>query len=74
MAARLQAAKVHRSSSRSEREAELRAAQERAFEEVKKANGEADRRAAMHRAVEDLIDACESFIEAAGSTPSPRVA
>ncbi len=47
------------------REQDLRAAQEQAFDEVKKAKSSADRAAAMHSAVADLVAACERFISEA---------
>jgi hypothetical protein len=52
-----------------DRDAELRRAQERAFDGVKRARSESGREFAMQRAVADLVDACERYIyeAAAGS-------
>ena len=50
-----------------DREAELRRAQERAFDEVKHARSESDRGFAMQRAVADLVDACERYISKAAA-------
>ena len=50
-----------------DRDAELRRAQERAFGEVKRARSESDREFAMQRAVADLIDACEHYISKAAA-------
>lgn len=45
-----------------DREVELRRAQERAFDGVKRARSEPGREFAMQRAVADLVDACERYI------------
>lgn len=45
---------------KTEREDDLRAAHERAFDKIRRARG-ADRRRDINQAVEELIDACERY-------------
>lgn len=50
-----------------DRDVELRRAQEQAFDEVKRARSESGREFAMQRAVADLVDACERYTSKAAA-------
>jgi hypothetical protein len=58
---RLQTMQVTRS--RRDRDAELRGAHQRAFTKIHGAKGSADYRDSVARAVEELVDACEAYID-----------
>jgi hypothetical protein len=45
------------------REEKFRSAQHRAFEQVARASNSKDRREKMGRAVEEIVEACESYLD-----------